>query len=153
MVGDTAAAVNRNTDRECHQFLCFYIERFGSGRRNRKRAKGPCRIWRTLPQEPDPVYYVVATCEYPCSHHLLPSMTVPKPQARSYALLGTENMSASWAAAAVATIRHALGHLRVRSERHCDHRSPAEQHIDADDQSQRSGDGAWQTHQDQGGQK
>ena len=75
MVSNAAFAVNRDTDRERHQLFC--IEDFGRRRRSRKRAKGLHRIWRTLPQEPDPAHNVVGDLRLVLAHHvLLPSMTM-----------------------------------------------------------------------------
>src|SRR5215471_10473331 len=74
VVSDATFAVNRNSDRESHQFLCFSIEGFGRRCRGQKRAKGLRRIWRALPQQPDPAYYVVGDLRIVLAHIVPPSI-------------------------------------------------------------------------------
>jgi len=71
MVSHATFAVNCNSDRECHQFLCFSVEGFCRGQ---KRAKGLRRIWCALPQQPDPVHYVVGDLRLVLAHIVLPSI-------------------------------------------------------------------------------
>ena len=74
VVSNATFAVNRDSDRESHQFLCFSIERFGCRCRSQKRAKGLPRIWRAVPQQPDPGYDIVRDLRIVLAHIVLPSI-------------------------------------------------------------------------------
>src|SRR5215472_5436733 len=74
VVSNAAFAVNRDSNCECHQFLCFCVEGFGCRCRSQKRAKGLRRIWRALPQQPDPAYHIVGDLRIVLAHMMLPSI-------------------------------------------------------------------------------
>src|SRR5262249_13800858 len=74
VVSDATFAVNRDSDRERHQFLCFSIEGFGCRCRSQKRAKGLRRIWRAVSQQPDPGYDIVGDLLIVLAHIVLPSI-------------------------------------------------------------------------------
>src|SRR5262249_23144428 len=74
VVSNAAFAVNRDSNCECHQFLCFCVEGFGCRCRSQKRAKGLRHIWRALPQQADPAYHIVGDLRIVLAHMMLPSI-------------------------------------------------------------------------------
>jgi len=74
MVSNATLAMNRDSDCERHQFFCFSVEGFGCRCRSRKRAESLRRIWRALPQQPDPAYYVVSDLHIVLAHVVLPAI-------------------------------------------------------------------------------